>query len=231
MPSVALLGATGLVGRQCLDMLASDPAFSRVVVLARRKFAEATAPRVEAHIVDFEHLSDRPDLFRVDQVISAIGTTIKAVGGSRAKFRAVDYEIPMTAAKLARAQGARHFLLVSSLGADATSRIFYSRVKGELEDALRPMGFRSLTILRPSLLLGERSEFRLGEEVAKRFAWVVPGKYRPVDARDVARVLVLSAKRDDPGMHIIESDDIRQMAETGLPGRRSAQRKVEDRIG
>lgn len=212
-------------------MLASDPAFSRVVVLARRKFAEATAPRVEAHIVNFEHLSDRPDLFRVDQVISAIGTTIKAVGGSRDKFRAVDFEIPLTAAKLARAQGARHFLLVSSLGADASSRIFYSRVKGELEDALRPMGFRSLTILRPSLLLGERAEFRLGEEVAKRFAWVVPGKYRPVDARDVAKVLVLSAKRDEAGMHIIESDDIREMAETGLPGRRSAQRKVEDRIG
>jgi uncharacterized protein YbjT (DUF2867 family) len=228
VPSVALLGATGLVGRHCLDFLASDPAFSRVVVLARRKFAEATAPRVEAHILDFEHLSDRPDLFRVDQVICALGTTIKTVGGSRPKFRVVDYEFPLAAAKLARAQGARHYLLVSSLGADAHSRVFYSRVKGELEDALRPLGFRSLTILRPSLLLGERSEFRLGEEIGKRFAWIVPGKYRPVEARDVAKVLVLSAKRDDPGMNIIESDDIRAIAETGLPGRRSARKHRED---
>jgi uncharacterized protein YbjT (DUF2867 family) len=212
MPSVALLGATGLVGRHCLDLLARDPAFTRVVVLARRKFAEATAPRVDAHIVDFERLDERPDLFRVDQVICALGTTIKTVGGSQAKFRAVDYEMPLAAARIACAQGAHHFLLVSSLGANARSRIFYNRVKGELEDALRTVGFRSLTIVRPSLLLGERPEFRLGEEIGKRFAWIVPGKYRPIHARSVAAVLVRSAKEDIPGMRIIESDDLRSMA-------------------
>jgi uncharacterized protein YbjT (DUF2867 family) len=212
MPSVALLGATGLVGRHCLDLLARDPAFSRVVVLARRKFAEATAPRIDAHIVDFEHLDERPDLFRVDKVICALGTTIKTVGGSQARFRAVDYDMPLAAAKIACAQGARHFLLVSSLGANAHSRIFYNRVKGELEDVLRTLRFRSLTIVRPSLLLGTRPEFRLGEEIGKRFAWIVPGKYRPIHARDVAAVLVRSAKQDIPGMRIIESDDLRQMA-------------------
>lgn len=212
MPSVALLGATGLVGRHCLDLLARDHAFSRVIVLARRKFAEATAPRVEAHLVDFDHLSERPDLFRVDQVISALGTTIKAVGGSQTRFRAVDYDMPLAAAKLAVAQGAHHFLLVSSLGANPHSRVFYNRVKGELEDALRTLGFRSITIVRPSLLLGERQEFRLGEEIGKRFAWIVPGKYRPVHARDVAAVLVRAAKEDIRGMRIIESDDLRSMA-------------------
>jgi uncharacterized protein YbjT (DUF2867 family) len=208
MPSVALLGATGLVGRHVLDLLASDRTFERVVAIARRKFAEATAPRVEAHIVDVEHLRDRPDLFRVDQVICTLGTTIKAVHGSQAKFREIDYEIPLTAAKLAIARGARHYLLVSALGADARSRIFYSRVKGELEDALRGLGFRSVTIVRPSLLLGERDEFRLGEEVAKRFGWIVPGRYRPIHAREVALALVRSAKEDVPGMHILESDEI-----------------------
>lgn len=217
MPSVALLGATGLVGRQCLDLLASDRSFGRVVVLARRRFAEATAPRIEAQIIDFAHLSERPDLFRVDQVLCALGTTIKAVGGSRETFREVDFTIPFTAAKLALSQGARHFLLVSALGADANSRIFYNRVKGELEDALRTLGYRGVTILRPSLLLGERAEFRLGEEVAKRFAWIVPGKYRPVDAHDVAKVLVMCAKKDEPGMQIIESDRIRELASTSLP--------------
>lgn len=214
MPSICLLGATGLVGRHCLDLLARDPAFSRVVVLARRKFAEATAPRVEAHIVDFERLNERPDLFRVDQVICTLGTTIKAVGGSKAKFRAVDYELPLNAAKLAAHEGARHFLLVSSLGASSDSRVFYSRVKGELEDALRSLAFRSLTIVRPSLLLGERAEFRLGEEIGKRFGWIAPGKYKPIHARDVAAALVRSAKEDLPGMRIIESDRIREMAET-----------------
>ena len=208
MPSVALLGATGLVGRHTLDLLASDPHFTRVVVLARRKPGEAMAPRVEAHLVDFDRLHERPDLLGVDQVICALGTTIRAVGGSRDRFRAVDVGIPLAAARIARQQGARHFLLVSAAGANARSRIFYSRVKGEIEDSLRTIGFRSVTILRPSLLLGERSELRLGEEIAKRFAWIVPGRYRPINARDVAAALVRCAKEDVPGLHILESDEI-----------------------
>jgi uncharacterized protein YbjT (DUF2867 family) len=208
VPSVALLGATGLVGRQCLELLINDRAFERIVVLTRRKFAEATAPRVEAHTVDFDRLEEHADVLGVDQVICAIGTTIKNVGGSEEQFRHVDYDIPLAAARLALARGARHFMLVSALGADASSRIFYSRVKGEVENALRTLGYRGVTIVRPSLLLGDRDEFRLGEEVAKRFAWLVPGKYRPVSARDVAAALVRSAKADVPGLHIIESDEI-----------------------
>ena len=208
MASIALLGSTGLVGRQCLELLADDRAFERIVVIARRKFAEATAPRIEGHVIDFDQLEAHADALAVDQVICALGTTIKAVGGSRERFRAVDYGIPLAAAKIALRQGARHFLLVSALGADAGSRIFYNRVKGELEDALRILGYRSVTIVRPSLLLGDREEFRLGEVVAKRFAWAVPGRFRPVHARDVARALVRSAREDVPGLHIIESDDI-----------------------
>lgn len=208
MASIALLGSTGLVGRQCLELLADDRAFERIVVIARRKFAEATAPRIEGHVIDFDQLEAHADALAVDQVICALGTTIKAVGGSRERFRAVDYGIPLAAAKIALRQGARHFLLVSALGADAGSRIFYNRVKGELEDALRILGYRSVTIVRPSLLLGDREEFRLGEVVAKRFAWAVPGRFRPVHARDVARALVRSACEDVPGLHIIESDDI-----------------------
>jgi uncharacterized protein YbjT (DUF2867 family) len=207
MPSVALLGATGLVGSHCLDLLSRDPVFTRVVAIVRRKFAEAMAPRVEARIVDFDHLGELPDLFAVDQVICALGTTIKAAG-SKERFRTVDYGIPMTAARVAKAQGVRHFLLVSALGANASSRIFYNRVKGELEDSLRTMGFRSVTIVRPSLLLGDRAEFRLGEEVAKRLAWAVPGRFRPVLARDVAEALVRAAKADVPGLHIIESEEL-----------------------
>ena len=209
MSSIALLGATGLVGSQCLDLLVRDPAFTRIVVLARRKFAEATVPRVEAHLVDFDQLEDRRELLGVDQVICALGTTIKTVGGDRERFRAVDYGMPLAAARLARQQGARHFLLVTALGASTESRFFYNRVKGELEDALRSVGFRSLTIVRPSLLLGDRREFRLGESLAKRLAWAVPGRYRPVHAREVAGALVRAAKADEPGMHIIESEDIR----------------------
>jgi len=208
MASVALLGSTGLVGRQCLALLADDRAFDRIVVIARRKFGEATAPRIEGHVIDFDQLEAHADALAVDQVICALGTTIKAVGGSRERFRAVDYGIPFAAATIAQRKGARHFLLVSALGADAGSRIFYNRVKGELEDALRTLRFRSVTIVRPSLLLGSREEFRLGEVVAKRFAWAVPGRFRPVHARDVARALIRSAREDVPGLHIIESEDI-----------------------
>ena len=208
MSSIALLGATGLVGRHCLELLADDRAFDRVVVVARRRFGgEATAPRVEGHLIDFDELEAHADIFAVDQVICALGTTIKAAG-SRARFRAVDHDLVLTAARMALRKGARHFLLVSALGADAHSRVFYLRVKGELEDALRTLGFRSVTIVRPSVLLGERGEFRLGEEIARRFGALVPGKWKPVHARDVAQALVRSAKEDVPGLHILESSDI-----------------------
>jgi uncharacterized protein YbjT (DUF2867 family) len=211
LSSIALLGATGLVGRNCLEQLAADRAFDRIVVVARRRFGEATAPRVEGHLIDFDQLEAHADIFAVDQVICALGTTIK-VAGSKARFRAVDYDIPLTAARMAMRKGARHFLLVSSIGADASSRFFYLRVKGELEDALRTLGFRSVTIVRPSVLLGDRGEFRFGEEVAKRFGSLVPGKWRPVQARDVAAALIRSAKEDVPGLHILESDEIAPFA-------------------
>ena len=218
MASIALLGSTGLVGQQCLELLAADRAFERVVVVARRKFAEALAPRLEGHVIDFDQLEAHADVLAVDQVLCALGTTIKAVGGSQERFRAVDYGLPLAAAKIALRKGARHFLLVSAIGADASSRIFYNRVKGELEDALRTLGYRAVTIVRPSLLLGDRREFRIGESVARRLAWAVPGKYRPVHARDVAAALVRAAREDLPGFCIIESEDIPAFA-SGAPPR------------
>ena len=218
MSSIALLGATGLVGSQCLDLLVRDPAFTRIVVLARRKFAEATVPRVEAHLVDFDHLEDRRELLGVDQVICALGTTIKTVGGDRERFRAVDYGMPLAAARLARQQGARHFLLVTALGASTESRFFYNRVKGELEDQLRSMGYRAVTIARPSLLIGARQEFRLLERVGAVIGEFVPGRYRPVQASAVAKSLVTAGRIDAPGLHIIESEEIREGVDPSRTG-------------
>lgn len=192
-------------------MLVDDRAFERIVVVTRRRFGEATAPRVEGHLIDFDQLEAHADIFAVDQVICALGTTIK-IAGSKERFRAVDYGIPITAARMALKKGARHFLVVSSIGADAGSRFFYLRVKGELEDALRPLGFRSVTIIRPSVLLGDRGEWRWGEELAKRFGSLLPGKWRPVRAREVAQALIRSAKEDVPGLRILESDEIAPFA-------------------
>jgi uncharacterized protein YbjT (DUF2867 family) len=205
--TVALLGATGLVGRECLRQLEADPDVGGITVVVRRPL-ETTGPKMRVVVADFDALSSRAEVFAVDQIFCALGTTIKQAG-SREAFRRVDFEYPREAALLGQRQGAHHFLLVSALGASSTSRIFYNRVKGELEDALRTMPYRSVTIVRPSLLLGERTKPRLGEELGRRFGWLAPGKYKPVQASDVAAALVQSARDDEPGLHIIESDEIR----------------------
>ena len=219
MPSTLLAGATGLVGRACLDLLLEDDAFERVVVITRRTLGGAHSTKLEAHVVDFDHLDDHAALFRVDQIVCALGTTIKQAG-SLERFRAVDYGYALKVAQLGLEQGARHFLLVSSLGADRRSGVFYSRVKGELETAVSALAYQSVSIVRPSVLLGERAEFRLGEEIAKRLvflAFLVPAKYKPIHSRDVAAALVRLAKEDQPGRRIVESAELRAWAQ-GPPG-------------
>ena len=193
-------------------MLATDSAFDRVVVLTRRPLPRELAQgSVEPHVVDFDNLAAHAALFRVDRLICALGTTIK-VAGTQEAFRAVDYHFPLTAARLGRERGATHFLLVSSLGANPRSQVFYSRVKGELESAILGLGYRSVTIVRPSLLLGPRAEYRFGEQIAKRLAFLMPRKYKPVDAHAVAAALVRAAKEDEPGSRIVESSEIRALA-------------------
>jgi uncharacterized protein YbjT (DUF2867 family) len=211
--TVLLLGATGLVGSECLRLLIADPTIERIVVLVRRGLERGTASnKVREEVVDFDALTERSELFKVDQIFSALGTTIKQAG-SQSAFRRVDLEYPLAAARIGVKQGARHFLLVSAAGARSDSRIFYNRVKGELEDALRTMSYRSVTIVRPSLLMGDRRSPRLGEEIGKRLGWIAPRKYKPILAATVAAALVQSARDDQPGLRIIESDEIRRVAE------------------
>jgi uncharacterized protein YbjT (DUF2867 family) len=129
--------------------------------------------------------------------------------GSAAAFRRVDFDYPVALARAARARGARHFLLVSALGADPASRVFYNRVKGEVEAAIITLGFRSVTIARPSLLLGRRTEPRLAEQLGKVLGVLAPPRWRPVPASRVARALVDAAKRDAPGVRILENRELR----------------------
>jgi len=212
MPSVLLLGATGLVGSACLRQLLDDPAIVRVVTLTRRPLPDGVrSPKLEARVGDLERLDTMVDSFVASRVICALGTTIR-VAGSQARFRVVDYDIPLAAARLARQSGTRHFLLVSSLGADPKSRVFYSRVKGELEQALTGVGFPSVSIVRPSLLLGPRKESRIGEEIAKFFSWVPLGPYAAIHADDVAAALVRLAKEERPGVRIVTSSQMRAWA-------------------
>ena len=204
--SVVILGATGLVGSECVRQFAVSPRFGRVVALARRPLA-TTPPRVETHVIDFERLDDAAEHFRVSHIVCALGTTIKQAG-SQERFRRVDHDYPVAAARLGIQEGAHHFLLVSALGANRQSRVFYSRVKGEVEDVIRALPYRSVTIVRPSLLLGERAELRLGEQIGKLFAGVVPKRCKPVEGSAVASTVLRAAVEDRPGVRIIESREI-----------------------
>ena len=206
--SAVVIGATGLVGRECVKQLAARPEFERVTALVRRALPDdLQSPRLQTVLIDFDRLDERPDVFQASHVFCALGTTIKQAG-SEERFRQVDFEYPLQVARLALAAGARHFLLVSSVGASPTSRGFYLRVKGELERAIVALGFPSVTVVRPSLLLGDRKESRLGEELAIRLSWAFPRKYRAVHVRDVARALVNAAIEDRPGVRIIENAEI-----------------------
>jgi len=210
--SVLLAGATGLVGRECLRLLLADGGFSRIVAVARRPLSpDVRSSKLETHVIDFDHLNEYEEFFSVDAIICALGTTIRQAG-SRTRFRTVDYEYPLAFARLGRRHGCRHFLVVSALGASPRSRVFYNRVKGDLEESLRSLGYPRLTIVRPSLLLGPRAELRLGEEVAKRVTrWLgplVPRAFRPVEARMVATALVRAARAEGNGVRVIESGEI-----------------------
>jgi uncharacterized protein YbjT (DUF2867 family) len=178
-----------------------------VVALVRRPLDTAVAARIESHVLDFERLDDAARHFRVSHIVCALGTTIKQAG-SQERFRRVDHDYPLAAARLGLREGARHFLLVSAVGASARSRVFYSRVKGEVEDGIRALAYRSVTIVRPSLLLGQRAEVRLGEQIGKLFAGVMPRRYKPVPASAVAATLVRAAVEDQPGVRVIESKEI-----------------------
>jgi uncharacterized protein YbjT (DUF2867 family) len=215
---VLLAGATGLVGQQCLRLLVQDERVSQVLVLLRRpvRTADLLGPgatpqmmdKLELCVTDFDHLADHPDWFAVDWVFCALGTTIRQAG-SQAAFRRVDLDYPLQIAQLARAQGATHFLLVSALGADAGSRVFYNRVKGELETAVRALGFESLTLARPSLLMGERAEVRLGEVLAQKLAFLTPAPWKPVHVSQVARGLWTSTQEPPKGVRILNNTALR----------------------
>lgn len=202
-------GTTGLVGKECLRLLAEDAGVEEVRALVRRPLPpDLQAPGVRECIIDFDRLDGHPDWFQVDWVFCALGTTLRQAG-SRDAFRRVDFEYALGVAKAARAAGARHFLLVSAAGADARSRIFYNRVKGELEEAVGQLGYPSLTIARPALLLGDRPTPRPGEEIGKRLAWLFPPRWRPVQASQVASALVRAAQADAPGVKILDNAALR----------------------
>jgi len=211
-PRTALLaGATGLVGRALLPLLLASGRYRRVHVLLRRSAPDIEAgPKLEIHHVDFAKLPAA--LPRADDVFITLGTTIK-VAGSEAAFRQVDFDFVVNTARSARTAGATRLAVVSALGADATSRVFYNRVKGEMEAAIAQLGYRSIVIAQPSLLLGDRAALgqpvRSGELWAARLlgpmSWIVPKGVRPIHSRTVASAMLTAILDAKPGVRILKS--------------------------
>ena len=215
---VLLAGASGLVGRALLDLLLGPGRSERVAVLARRPLPgeRARDARLSVRIGELPALA--ADTSGVRDVYIALGTTIK-VAGSEAAFRAVDFDLVVAIARAARRAGASRLGVVSALGADATSLVFYNRVKGEMEAAVRALGYSSVVIARPSLLLGDRAALgqptRRGEVWAARLlgpvlSWV-PGSVRPIAAGSVAAAMVAALEQGTPGTRVLPSAELQRL--------------------
>ncbi|MFL5382206.1 MAG: NAD(P)H-binding protein [Longimicrobiaceae bacterium] len=201
------------MGGLCLELLLADGAWSRVTALVRRPTGRAH-PRLAEVVADFDRLDERADAFAADDVFCCLGSTIRKAGSQEAFYR-VDHDYPVAAARLASARGARRFLLVTALGADAGSRIYYNRVKGEVERDVAAFPFEGVALLRPSLILGPRGERRTAEALAQRLAPLAAPllvgplrRYRAVGAEAVARAMVRLARDGFRGVRVVESDEL-----------------------
>jgi uncharacterized protein YbjT (DUF2867 family) len=209
MTRILLAGASGMVGREVLRQALADPRVGGIVAPTRRPLpADA---KLRNPVVDFDDLPADAAWWEVDAVICTLGTTIREAG-SQAAFRKVDLEYPLAVARHALAHGAATFVLVSASGANADSRIFYSRTKGELERDLRALGYRSLCLVRPGLLGGERERRRplehAGMQLLGAIGPLLPRRYRVVPAERVAATLLRMALDAGPGVRIVESESI-----------------------
>lgn len=212
-----VFGATGLVGSHVVQFLLLHPAYNRVVLFVRRP-VNLEHPKLEQHIVDFDRPASFKHLVKGDDLFCCLGTTM-AKAGSKEAFYKVDFTYAFDAAQMASMNGVGQYLLVSSVGADPHSRFFYSKVKGELEVAVRKMGFWGLHIFQPSVLLGERNENRFGEQLAGKIGSIFDRltgglltKYRPIEADVVAKAMVSAAQGVRPGEHIYPSHWLQGLA-------------------
>lgn len=204
-----LVGATGLVGREVLRLALADARVSQVVAPVRKPLP--AHPKLDAPVVDFDRLPPDAPWWQVDAVICTLGTTMK-LAGTRQAFLRVDHDYPLAVARLALAAGTRTYALNSAAGANAASRIFYNRVKGELERDLEQLGFASLTHVRPGLIGGERDVARAGEGAALRvlrvLGPVLPRRWRINPAPRIAQALLEAALAGAPGVHVVSSEQL-----------------------
>ena len=209
-----VVGATGLVGSHLLDLLLKDSGYEKVTVITRRDTGILN-PKLEQIVIQLDKLDTvKPDLFKSAIIFCTLGTTIK-IAKTKENFELVDYHYPLNLGRLAKSYGADRMLIVTAMGSNAKSRFYYNRVKGKVEEELQKLGLPSLHILRPSLLLGERQEYRSGERwtaaIMEKVPFVFSGvlkKYKPIAARTVASAMIRLASQDNTGVKIVHSGEI-----------------------
>jgi uncharacterized protein YbjT (DUF2867 family) len=211
-----IIGSTGLIGSQLLNFLLDNNDYLKVITFVKRDTG-IKHPKLTQHVIDFDKPETYKDLVVGDDFFCTIGTTIKKAGSKEA-FRKVDFEYPRQFAAFALQNKVKQFLIISSLGADAKSGNFYLKTKGEIQDFLKNCNFESVSDLQPSLLLGNRTEFRLGEKVGaffmKTFSFLFLGnlkKYKPIEGKTVAKALLKIAQTNNKGFKIYESDAIQEI--------------------
>lgn len=219
MGKVAIIaGASGLIGKFCLSYLLMDKNYSKVIVLSRTTFP-LKDPKIVNLVCNFDQLAQYAEQLVADDVYCCLGTTI-AVAGSKENFKKVDLEYPLNLARITKQKGAKQYMLVSAMGANANSSVFYNRVKGELQESLKSLGFRTLHIFQPSLLTGLRKEFRIGERIAQVLMSVFKPlmlgslkKYKPIEGMVVAYAMHKKASEEQQGMFIHPSNNIQEIFE------------------
>jgi uncharacterized protein YbjT (DUF2867 family) len=206
--TATLIGATGLIGGELLSLLLDDDYFRTVRILIRRPFM-MNHPKLEKKLIDFTDADSLlVDLDESDTVFCAVGTTLKKMKGNKQAYRKIDYDIPVNIARYCKIMNCTNYILVSAVGADSKSRNFYLKLKGEVEDIVKKVGLESTYIMQPSVLLGKRNEFRFGERITiplmKKISFLLPSKYKPIEARDVAKAMLAAAKKHEKGLFICE---------------------------
>lgn len=217
---IVIAGSTGLVGSELLKLAIADPEVSEIVSLVRRP-SGIKNPKVKEEIVDYDHLEKHRAAISGDAVFCCLGTTIKKAG-TKENFRKVDFDYPLELAKITKEKDIPQFNIITAMGADANSSIFYNKVKGEVENAISRLGIKNLNVFRPSLLMGNRKENRTGEKVGIVLAkfvnpFMVGGlrKYRGIKAHDVAKAMLSQAKQLRDGHYVLTSDKIYDIAAAG----------------
>ncbi|WP_373999189.1 NAD(P)H-binding protein [Bdellovibrio bacteriovorus] len=216
--SVCMVGASGLVGHELLVLLGLLDEISSVKAVTRSPLGRLPAG-IENILLDFNKLKDYDSALKADIFVCCLGSTIKKAGSQEA-FRKVDHDYVIEFAKVAERVGAQKFLVVSAMGADANSSVFYNRVKGEMENDLRALKIPQIEVFRPSLILGDRKEQRAGEDIGQKLSpYVNPllvgplKKYRAIKASDIAKAMAIAILNFHPGFHVYPSNKIQDIAD------------------